>query len=298
MCFKYFNMRVCILRIIDSEVIVSYQLEITEKGIKESKKCPKDFWTNFHKDVSIIQFIISSELRARVFDKTLGILMLTVEPIVIALLYYLLTVVIFRFDGNQNHFLYIFTAVIFWRWFSRTVDASPSSIISYGSVLKQTNFPIYLVILSYVALECVYMAINFCVLIVFLAFFKVYPSIQLVYLPLIILSQFSLMFWLVLVFSVAGTFIKDLSGILYAFTSVWWYLSPGIYPVSNIPAQYMWIYNLNPFTHILPAYQNVLILHKAPNLMPLLIIFCVSVGFGFLGLKLLNKARYHFFMYL
>jgi len=248
--------------------------------------------------MSVIKFIVLSELRAKIFGKALGIFMLTLEPIIMALLYYLLTSVIFKYSGTRNQFVFIFVAVIFWRWFSRTVDASPGIITGYGSVLKQTNFLISLVVYSYVILECVYLTINFVVLMAFLLIFGIYPTICIIYLPLIVITQFLFMNWLVLLFAVAGTFIKDLGSILFAFTSVWWYMSPGIYPISSIPQQYLWIYYLNPFAHIIPAYQKILVLGEKPELMPLMLIALISLILSLFCQRLLKKARYYFFTYL
>lgn len=277
---------------------MDYTLEITPEGIKENKRSFLENIKRIDKQLSFVKYIIVSEIKAKIFDKTLGILLLTTEPIITASLYYILTAVIFTFSGEINQFAYIFVAVVFWRWFGRTVDASPNAIASYGNVLKQTNFPISMVIVSFIGLECFYLIINFIVLVIFLAFLGYYPSISYIYLPVIVLTQFFLTFWIVLFFSMAGTFIKDLGSVLYALTSFWWYLSPGIYPVSRIPQKYLWIYNLNPFAHIFPSYQDVLIYGRSPKLIPLMIIMGFSIIMCFLGLRLLKKVKYHFFMYL
>lgn len=280
-----------------SNITTTY-LEITPSGIKRARKDLREQIENFKNDFSLIKFVVWGELHSRVFDKSLGILWLLLETLILAGLYYLLTKVIFKTDVAENQFLFILVSLIFWRWFSKTVDNSPTAITGYGSVLKQTNFPVHLVILIFMGLEFTLFLFGFFVLVLFLLFFGIYPSAVYIYLPIIIFTQFVFTFPLVLIFSVIGTFFKDFSGILYAFTSIWWYLSPGIYPVSQIPQKYLWIYNLNPFAHILPAYRDILIYGKAPNLIPIMFILIISLILSIFAVIIFNKSKYHFYMYL
>lgn len=275
-----------------------YYLNITPKGIYQSRRPIGETLSLIINDLYRIKYIVGSEVKARVFDKALGQFWLLVEPIIMAGLYFFISTIIFTYSGQKNMFLFILTAVIFWRWFSKTLDSSPSVLLSYSSIIKQTNFPVYIIILSYISTEIFLWFISFIILLVFLSCYKIYPSIAYIYLPLVLITQLFLTMFLTLFFSVVGTFIKDLSGILYAFTSIWWYLSPGIYPVSRIPEKYLWVYNLNPFAHILPAYRDILINGKAPEFKSLFVILCCSIIMTVFGFKLFNTAKYRFFMYL
>lgn len=273
-------------------------LEITPRGIRYGNRELRERLRDIARGLSIVYYVVRSEIRSRIFDKTLGILWLLLETIILAGLYYLLTKVIFRASIAENQFLFILVSLIFWRWFSKTVDNSPSAITGYGAVLRQTNFPVHLVLFIFMGIEFALLAFSFVVLVFFLMLFGIYPSVAYVYLPVVIITQFALTFPLVLLFSVIGTFFKDFGGILYAFTSIWWYLSPGIYPISSIPKQYLWLYNMNPFAHILPAYRDILIYSKAPELIPILCILAISLGLTAITIAIFRRARRYFYMYL
>lgn len=275
-----------------------YFLKITPKGVYESKKPLKEVIEFAINDFHRIKYIVGSEVKARIFDKALGQLWLLVEPIIMAGLYFFISTVIFTYTGQKNMFLFILTSVIFWRWFSKTIDSSPFVLVSYASVIKQTNFPIYIILLSYVCTEIFLWFMSFVVLMIFLTCYGILPSSAYIYLPIVLITQLSITMFLTLIFSVIGTFFKDLSGILYAFTSIWWYMSPGIYPVSRIPEKYLWLYNLNPFAHILPAYRDIIINGQVPDFYPLIIILVVSSFLTYFAFKLFNAAKYRFFMYL
>lgn len=275
-----------------------FAVRITPSGITEMRYPLSERLKRFKIDIGRISFIVSSEAKSRIFDKVFGQFWLLIEPIITAGLYYFITTIVFSYAGEQRQFLFILTAVIFWRWFSRTVDGSPFAIVGYSSVLKQTRFPVIMVVLAFMATEAFFFIISFIVLMIFLIIYGRYPNLLYFYLPLVLLTQVSVMVFLTLMFSALGTFVKDLGGLLYAFTSVWWYLSPGIYPVSKIPEHWLWLYMLNPFAHILPAYRDILIDAVPPNLLPLLVILTIFTTLSLVAIKAFNWVRYYFFSFL
>ncbi|HAT2115965.1 TPA: ABC transporter permease [Legionella pneumophila] len=275
-----------------------YFLKVTPKGVYESKKTLREILVLAFNDFHRIKYIVGSEVKARIFDKALGQFWLLVEPIIMAGLYFFISTVIFTYTGQKHMFLFILTSVIFWRWFSKTIDSSPYVLLSYASVIKQTNFPIYIIILSYISTEIFLWFMSFIVLLIFLAFYGIFPTSAYLYLPFVLCVQLFVTMFFTLIFAVIGTFIKDLAGILYALTSIWWYMSPGIYPISRIPTQYLWVYNINPFAHILPAYRDILIDGKTPEILPLIYILIIFIFLTFFAFKLFNAAKYRFFMYL
>lgn len=275
-----------------------FAMRITPSGIVEARRSWSEKRADLRASLGRIGYIVQSEIRAKVFDKAFGQLWLLLEPVIFAGLYYFVTAVVFSFTGEQRQFLSILAAVVFWRWFSRTVDGSPTCITGYGGVLKQTRFPVILVVLTFMATEAFFFAMSFFVLIAFLAAYGAYPSWAYVWLPLVLLAQIALTLFLTIIFAAIGTFIKDLAGVLYAITGVWWYLSPGIYPVSKIPKEWLWLYQLNPFAHILPAYQNILIDGHSPNWLPLCVILLVFTILSVIALRVFNWVRYYFFVFL
>lgn len=275
-----------------------YVVTLTREGIRETRKDFREIIQYWSSELSKIQYIISSELRIKVFDKTLGLFFLLLEPILMAAIYYYLTWVLLGSTIGTKQFCVIYVSVVFWRWFSRTVDNSPGLFTTYGSVLKQTNFPVYSIVISYIGLELMLLIFAILVLLVFLFFLGFPPSVALIYLPLVMIAQLSVTVFLSLIFSMAGTFIKDIHGALYAVTSIWFYLSPGIYPTSRIPPEYMWLYLLNPFAHILPGYRTILLDATRPDFFSLALITFIFSLLSFVGFRLLDKVRYYFFIYL
>jgi len=271
---------------------------IDQQGVVKTGGSLGSAFKNFQSEFAIVKYIIGTELRIKVFDKTLGYIFLFLEPLLMASVYYVLTMVVLGSKMGNFGFMDLYVAVVFWRWFSRTVDNAPALFNTYGTVLKQTNFSVYSITIAYLGMEFINLLLSMVVLVIFLGLFGFYPNPNYLLIPLIMLSQLSLMVFLTILASVGGAFLKDLQGILYAFVAIWFYMSPGIYPVGNIPEKYLWVYNLNPFAHILPAYRSILLRGETPDFDVLGIMFLLFSVLAFIALKLLAKARYHFFSYL
>ncbi len=276
--------------------------EITPKGIRKSPRSFDETITLLKDSLTRARFIVTSEIKARVFGKSLGWGWLVVEPLMMAWIYYFISAVIFAFrPTDMNQFLFILVAVMFWRWFSKIVDGSPNVITSHSAALTQTNFPVTLLFVIFIGAETALFCVNLGVLAVFLIIFQVYPGTALVALPLVMLSQLSLAVMLAIPLSVLGVFFKDASGFLVAITAIWWYVSPGMYPVElvekNAP-NIVWIYNLNPFAHYLVAYRQIFLDNTIPSLGPILAILVVCSTISWLELSFFQKARYFYFKYL
>jgi len=271
---------------------------VTPSGVQQTARNLQGSWQALRSELSKIHYIVQTELRVKIYDKTLGLFFLLLEPILMATVYYVLTMVLLGSGTSKATFFNIYVAVVFWRWFNRTIDNAPGLFSGYGSVLKQTNYPVYSIVMSHIALEFTNVCFALVVLVPFLSAFHYLPNYAYLALPIVMLSQFCLMLPIALSLATAGAFVKDLQGVVYAVVGIWFYLSPGIYPVDRIPERYLWIYNLNPFAHILPAYRTIMLRGEFPDLLPLAVIALISLALAVGASRLLARARYHFFSYL
>lgn len=214
-----------------------------------------------------IEQMIVVEFKKGHFQKVLGQLWWVIEPLMMSMLYYILTVVLFKSKGSEEHFMFIFFAVIIWRLFSRSVENSSLSITSAGGILKQTNFPIFIVVLAPLFFEIANFFIALFVVLVLTTLLGNTPSWHIIYLPLLLAEQFMLILFFALLFSLAGVYFRDLRPLVTFTLAIWFYLSPGIYPVSLIPAKYLPFFELNPFYSLFVDYKNIFVNHVDINVL-------------------------------
>jgi homopolymeric O-antigen transport system permease protein len=84
-------------------------------------------------------------------------------------------------------------------------------------------------------------------------------------LPVIMGAQFALTLGLTLTVSAASVRYRDIPPILGHLLTFWFFLSPIIYPATQIPERFRSVVSLNPFAPFVVAYQDVLLYNAPPT---------------------------------
>jgi ABC-type polysaccharide/polyol phosphate export permease len=219
-------------------------------------------------------YLINSELKTRIFGKSLGVFALAVDPFFQTFIYYFLTAVIFKGSLEAN-FLNLYVMVIFWQLFSRPLLNSATSLSSSAGIIKQTNFSLRIVFFSFFGLEFILWLINFVILMCFLWLNNIAINYNWIYLPLVLVTQVIFTCAMAFPISIIGAYIKDIPSFLGPLVGLWFYLSPGIYSKDRIPVNYHWIYDLNPFSSIFESYRCIFFQQGS---IPLVGIFLVLIS--------------------
>ena len=174
-----------------------------------------------------------------------------------------------------DHLHFIFFAVVIWRWFSRTLENSTTFITASAGIIKQTNFPILIVALSPLIFEMISFFIGLFVTIVVTSILGNFPSWHIVYFPILFVEQLLLIMTFSLLFSIISVYIRDVRHIVTFVLSIWFYVSPGIYPARLIPKAYLDIFKMNPFYILFVDYKKIFVTHTSFDLMP----HFINIGF-------------------
>ena len=110
-----------------------------------------------------------------------------------------------------------------------------------------------------VARRLVHFCLGLPILAVFLIYYRVpvWPT-DLLWFPLIVLIQLVLTTGLALLVSALTVHFRDVRDLLANLLTLWFFATPIIYPITQAPERVRRVLNLNPFTHLAIAYQEVL----------------------------------------
>jgi ABC-type polysaccharide/polyol phosphate export permease len=92
-------------------------------------------------------------------------------------------------------------------------------------------------------------------------------TVNILWLPVLLLIQFIGTMGACLIFAVVGTYLSDLGNILQFLIRLRFYLSPIIWTVNDVVPEslYMLYMILNPFAGLLESYKNIVILGLPPT---------------------------------
>jgi len=213
----------------------------------------------------LLFYLVTSDLKAQHRNKALGFLWNFLDPLLLMATYIVLVVFIFDRGGPQFPVL-LFCAILSWRWFTSSLSGAVISITSKVKVVQTTRFPLAVLPLAGIITGLVDYLAGFVILIPLLFVFDATWTVNVLWLPLLLLVQIVGTIGASLICAVLGTYLSDLANIMrYAFR-MWFYLSPALYSVADrIPERFHTIYMLNPFAALFESYKNILVRGMPPS---------------------------------
>lgn len=279
-------------------------MRVTPRGIERPQPSWAEMRAGLRANAMRVARITRGELKATYFGRSLGWLWLLLEPLLMSLVYWFLTAVVFDIGGEAGtlRFLTILVEIVFWVWFYRAVGNACVLITGYASLLRDTDLSVNLLLAVTLCKDFVVMLMNLVVTMVFLVIFRhIWFGAAIFAFPLVLLAQVLVMVPFIMVLAVLGTFVKDLNAILGQVLPLLWYLSPALFPTAVAQQRmgaYAWVLKLNPLYWILPPYQQIFIEYRCPALTPLLVVIGVALVLNLIGLALFRRARYYYYAFL
>lgn len=223
----------------------------------------------------LLIYLVKSGLKAENRNSYLGYLWWLLDPLLNVIVYYFLVVIVLG-RGGENYAVYLVIGLVVWRWMNTAVTTSAKSIRKYGSIINQVYLPKSLFPISTTSTQLFNFTFGLVVVALFLIVFGVVPGWQIIYLPIIIVVQLSLLLAVSLFLGYICVFIRDIDNILTHIMRLFFYASPIIWEGSRLPAEYNWIVAINPVAIIIESYRDVLMYQATPNFVGLTIIGTLS----------------------
>jgi lipopolysaccharide transport system permease protein len=245
---------------------------------------------------ALIQSLVARELKARYRGSVLGFFWSFVNPLLLLLIYtFIFTVVMpgVRGAGLEPFSLFMFCGILPWTWFSSSLLESSNVLIAGGNLIRKVLFPAEVLPIVTVLAALVHFLFGLPILAAFFLYYRVpLTTTDLLWLPLVIAIQLILTLGLALMVSALTVHFRDLRDLLANLMTLWFFATPIVYPLSQAPERVRRLLNLNPFTHLAVAYQQVLFVPGPFEQWPrLLAIGAASVMVLALGYVVFDRLR-------
>jgi lipopolysaccharide transport system permease protein len=212
----------------------------------------------------LIQTLVARDLKARYRGSALGLLWTLLNPL-LHMAIYALVFSIYVKVAMEQYAPFLLCGLLPWIWLSSSLLTGATSIVEAGSLLKKVYFPPQVLPMVTVTANFVNFLASIPLLFILLLLYGVKPGWVLLALPLVMAAQFALTLGLSLIVSGASVRYRDIPQILGHFMTFWFFLSPILYPTSQVPEQFRFILSLNPLTPFVVAYQDVFLYNQLPS---------------------------------
>jgi lipopolysaccharide transport system permease protein len=243
---------------------------------------------------ALVLSLVSRELKARYRGSVLGFLWSFVNPLLLLLTYTLVFTVILpnRQPDIQPFFLFLFCGILPWTWFQASLSESSGVLIASANLIKKVLFPAEVLPTVCVLANLVHFLLGLPILLAFLAFNGKLGWMALA-LPLPILVQLVLSLGLSLFLAALTVHFRDIQSILHHVLHLWFFATPVIYSYAAIPegTPLRRLLRLNPMTHVIVTYQQMLFHDNVDHWRGLFLALLVGVVAFALGAFLFDRLR-------
>ena len=214
----------------------------------------------------LLWYIVKLQMKAEKKNKVLGFAWSFLDPLLLFFTYYILVNVIFGRGGPQFPIL-LFTAMLSWRWFAASLQRSVTSVPSKVGLVQSVRFPLAILPLSGIIICFFEWLFGFAILVPMLFIFEAQLTVNILWLPVLLLIEFVGILGACLIVAVWGTYLSDLGNIIAFIIRVCFYLSPILYTVAGtVPERLYRLYMLgNPFAGLLESYKSVVVYGTPPT---------------------------------
>lgn len=210
------------------------------------------------------------ELRQRYARSLLGWLWLLLPPAVFIAIYTLVFGLLARGAGLPDrgpftYSLFLCAGLLTWTWFAEVLSRTVGLFSNNAALLKKSMLPWGAVLAADLLVSLVGLAIQMGLFVLLLVMLHAWPGWSaLLYLPLLAV-QGLLAVGLGLGLAVLHVFVRDVGLLVPLGLQVWFWATPIIYTAAVLPQEVRAWLHLNPMTHLVQAYQEV-VLHTPASI--------------------------------
>lgn len=232
---------------------------------------------------------VSKEIRGKYKGSFLGVLWSFVNPLLMTLVYAI--VFPFLLKSTQPHYVtFIVIGILPWTWFTYTISGTNTFVVN-GGIIKKVYFPREILPISIVTSGMINFLISCIIIAIFLICSGIGFSWYILFLPLIVITQYILSLAILLITSAIDVYIRDAEYIINFLVSMLFYGTPILYSSDLFPKTFSWILRINPLTTIIDCYRDIFFYQSMPHIKSLIVVFSVSCLLLVLGFKIFKKME-------
>ena len=236
----------------------------------------KKYISDLYKRKDLLIYLVTSGLKAQHRNSVLGYFWWLLDPLLNVVIYYFLVVVLFH-RGGDDYGVFLAIGLVVWRWLGSTVGTASRSIIAQAGIITQVYLPKAIFPIGATFSQLINFIFGLLVVAAFLVFFRIIPGLEVLWLPYIMAMQLLFLTAISLLLAYVCVFIRDIDTLVNHLMRVWFFASPVIWQEDMIPEKLRWLLNMNPMTHFLASYRDVLMYHLNPDFIVLLLIGLLSM---------------------
>jgi lipopolysaccharide transport system permease protein len=212
----------------------------------------KDIWN--HRE--LLYFLAWRDMKVRYKQTALGVLWVLLQPLLMTLIFTVFLGKLAKVPSDGRPYsLIVYIGLLPWTFFSSALLSGVASLVANANVITKVYFPRILIPAAAVVARLLDFLIGFVILVGMMIYYHVAPTPNLLLLPVLIVITTFLALSLGMLAASLNVRYRDVGVILPVIVQLWMFISPVLYPLSIVPPQYRYIYQLNPLAGIVEGFR-------------------------------------------
>ena len=231
----------------------------------------------------LARYLVQAELTKTGADTLLGNVWWILDPL-LQMGVYVVFVSLIVGKTTADYPLFVFAAILPWKWFSAAVNDAIQSVVSRERIIKQVHFPKIILPVSATVSGIVHFAFGLVpLMLLMLLFYRDRLAWTILLIPAVAVVQFAFTLAVAILVAAVNVFFRDVGNVARHVLRLWFYLSPALYSAAQVDAiavhhpEARIVFGLNPFTILFESYRAVIYDGKPPPWLGLAVLLVVSI---------------------
>ncbi|MDQ1272401.1 MAG: lipopolysaccharide transport system permease protein [Planctomycetota bacterium] len=208
----------------------------------------------------LIYFLIWRDIKVRYKQTALGVAWAIIQPLFTMMVFSLFFGRLAKIPSDGIPYpIFSYAALVPWTFFSNGLSLASNSLVGNANLIKKVYFPRLAIPLATVLAGVVDFILAFIVLIGMMAYFGFVPTINVLWLPLLLLLALITSLGVSLWFSAMNVEFRDVRYIMPFLTQFWLFSTPIAYPSSLLSEPWRTLYGLNPMVGVVEGFRWALL---------------------------------------
>lgn len=232
-----------------------------EELIIEAGRIERQYWKDLWSYRELFYFLSWRDFLVRYKQTAIGIAWALLRPLLTMAVF---TVVFGKIaklpaEGAAPYSLLVFAAMLPWQFFASSLTESSNSLITNVNLVSKIYFPRMIIPSATVITSFVDFVISFVILIAMMVWYRYWPDWHLPYLLLFVLLACAVSIGAGLWLCALTVEYRDFRYIVPFIVQFGLYISPVGFSSSIVPANWRWLYSLNPMVGVIDGFRWALL---------------------------------------
>jgi lipopolysaccharide transport system permease protein len=242
---------------------------------------------------SLIWQLAWSEFKLRYKNSILGYFWSLLEPLLMLLVLYIVFSNLMKIQVEYYQ-LFLFIGIIIWSFLSRSTTIGMFSVVGKSGMVKKIFFPRDIFVIASCITALLMSIFESLVFIIFMIYFRVPISLNVVYAVPILIFLFIISLGLSLALCALNVFYRDVQFIWQILLQIGFYITPILYTIDIFPKNLQRFVLLNPIARIIISTRDTIIYSSPAKEEDLLFLFLSSIVFLLVGYAIFSRLEPRF----